>query len=325
MHPDMDTALDRANAAGRFRCLSAELKLRVINALVEYSWQTPLVRNYIDECMENLTSIRKERAETVKMRKSHVDMIAVLRSEMRAMFPKIKTVDATRMDTCSTSEEPLECLARTINDQTDDSDIEVADDNTDTASTIQADPAIRRISRSMSTRSSLGSRNGTLVIAMALDKASKDVKSAQISGSKKSTLAKVPGRPKSNAGYEHKIAKIKKLVERADGKILSLDEDFREADAQRLKKVGNDRFWNTYWWMESSGMPAFGMPNTSTAYAGYATGRIWVQGPTQDAISLMTTAGESDHFWQRKACEEGRTGLMSAEAWGYYETPDQVG
>lgn len=81
---------------------------------------------------------------------------------------------------------------------------------------------------------------------------------------------------------EKVMRKIEDAIERikeADEEIATLENDFREADCPRTRVLGIDRFWNRYYGFERNAMPYAGLPTSSTAYAEYANGRIWIQGP----------------------------------------------
>ena len=112
-----------------------------------------------------------------------------------------------------------------------------------------------------------------------------------------------------------------------DEKIIEFTNDLRETDCQRSKCLGRDRFCNRYWWFERNGMPFGGVPNTSTAEYGYASGRIWVQGPDDiDRVGLIDLDRDLQASYvqvfdmtmlERKEKEEGDTHLESADHWAY--------
>src|SRR5690606_26070997 len=99
---------------------------------------------------------------------------------------------------------------------------------------------------------------------------------------------KAPPPPKPNKSQQKyqkvlkDIAKLKQKIEAEEADIREIDGDLREADCARLKLMGVDRFYNRYWWFERNGMPFGGLPDSSTADSGYAMGRLWVQGPSEN-------------------------------------------
>lgn len=128
------------------------------------------------------------------------------------------------------------------------------------------------------------------------------------------------------------IQKKKEELKTCEANINELDDDLREANVQRSRLLGKDRFLNKYYWFEHNGMPFGGVPNSSTAEYGYANGRIWVQGPDEHEFQLnleepcLTQDRERFGFTipERKAKEEGDTHLSSAKEWGYYDDPGDV-
>lgn len=130
------------------------------------------------------------------------------------------------------------------------------------------------------------------------------------------------------------IQKKQEKINACEAQIAILDNDLREADCPRTRVLGKDRFWNRYYWFERNGMPYAGLPTSSTAEAGYANGRIWVQGPDQLEIQGYI---DMKPEWQeeykkefemtvpeRKKKEEGATSVFNAHQWGYYDDVESV-
>jgi hypothetical protein len=130
------------------------------------------------------------------------------------------------------------------------------------------------------------------------------------------------------------IEKEEQRVEEAEYHIANVDADLREADCPRTRVLGKDRFCNRYWWFERNAMPHGGLPDSSTYDAGYANGRIWVQGPDDMERLGYIDVPEQDkksyfaHFQmtpeERKKLEEGETQLHTANQWGFYDSPEEV-
>lgn len=130
------------------------------------------------------------------------------------------------------------------------------------------------------------------------------------------------------------IESHKDTVRECEDNIATCDRDLREANCQRTRVLGRDRFWNRYYWFERNGMPFAGLPNSSTAEYGYANARIWVQGPDemerQGFIDLdkeemdQYVAAHQLTVPERKKLEEGESNLQGATEWGYYDEPDSV-
>jgi hypothetical protein len=98
--------------------------------------------------------------------------------------------------------------------------------------------------------------------------------------------------------------------------------------------MGKDRFWNRYYWFERNGMPYGGLPDSSTASAGYANGCIWVQGPDElEREGYIDVPEDQQNEYkakfgitvpERKAKEEAGTSVFHARQWGYISNPAKV-
>lgn len=131
-----------------------------------------------------------------------------------------------------------------------------------------------------------------------------------------------------------KIEDAKELIKELEDEVATIENDLREADCPRTRCLGKDRFWNRYYWFERNAMPYAGLPDSSTAHAGYANGRLWVQGPDdlerRGFIELSEV--ENNQYRrafqmsvpERKMLEEGTTHVFTARQWGYYDDSDHL-
>lgn len=130
------------------------------------------------------------------------------------------------------------------------------------------------------------------------------------------------------------IEKKKEEIKKCEMSIAECENDLREANCQRTKLLGIDRFCNRYYWFERNGMPYAGLPNSSTAHYGYANGRVWVQGPEKADLDGLCNLPKDElerhkeQFsmtpWERKEKSEGSTRLVNAHQWGYYDDPEAI-
>jgi hypothetical protein len=130
------------------------------------------------------------------------------------------------------------------------------------------------------------------------------------------------------------IDKERERIEIADDAIAIVDEDLRQADCTRTRVLGKDRFCNRYYWFERNAMPHAGLPESSTADANYANGRLWVQGPDdQERIGFIDVSPEERTNYknsfkvtpaERKEQEEGPTQLHTAHQWGFIDEPEDL-
>lgn len=160
---------------------------------------------------------------------------------------------------------------------------------------------------------------------------------------KADAAAKLPKTSKQFQKVLKAIETVKSKIAKEEEKISSFDEDLRQADCARFKMMGRDKFWNKYWWFERNGMPFGGLPQSSTAEAGYANAMIWVQGPDpseregfliEEAGTKRAMDGDGDarmngvndgriSVLERQSLEENSTTLTSPTRYGYIETVEE--
>lgn len=130
------------------------------------------------------------------------------------------------------------------------------------------------------------------------------------------------------------IQGMKNKIKEVEDQIANIDEELRVAACQRTKLLGQDRFWNRYWWFERNGMPPANFADCSTSHLGYANGRLWVQGPDAIEREGFIDLSEDEQAiykanfgWtipERQVDEEGETHVVTAKQWGYYDDPGQL-
>jgi hypothetical protein len=150
----------------------------------------------------------------------------------------------------------------------------------------------------------------------------------------KETIKLPPGQSKQYAKLLKDIQKKQDLIKKCEDEIAVIENDLREADCPRTRVMGKDRFWNRYYWFERNGMPYAGLPDSSTASAGYANGCLWIQGPDElerEGYIDMPPAFQEEYkakfnmtVPERKALEEGKTSVFTAREWGYIAEPDHL-
>ncbi len=151
---------------------------------------------------------------------------------------------------------------------------------------------------------------------------------------KAEAAAKLPKQSKQFQRVLKDIQKKEDEIAECEREIAVIDNDLREADCPRTRVLGKDRFWNRYYWFERNGMPYGGLPDSSTASAGYANGCIWVQGPDdieREGYIDMIPEYQDEYKAKfdmtvpdRKKREEGATSVFNAGQWGYYADPEEM-
>lgn len=272
--------------------LNCDNKLLILEILIELCYNTPMARNYIDECSESIIQAKKDKQELVKTKKQYLEKIREIREEIRKLFPG----GIPRSEQSSPLEEQMD---EDIDDENDEMNENFDPDDQFVANVDDS------VVTTIKTRSRLGinKRRKTFEDELKVKPQPPDPKIL-----------------KQHEKLTQEIKKIKRQIQKVEEDMLISDINIREADAHRVRVLGYDRFWNKYWWLENNGMPYYGMPDSSTSYAGYATGRIWIQGPSPDIIEKF----RQDKILERKQIEEGETPLTSFNDWGYIDTPKKI-
>ena len=239
-----DKYATRKTAHAEYATLSSNTKIRILSLLVSVTVQSPLVKEYIDVCMADMTELRKSKTEAQRLRK---EAMALLH------------------------------------------DLESADKDQEGTSAVPNDKE-------------------------------------NVKNGKRKPIDSAMTNPKSKRFKQ--AEKLRNAVEEHTDQVTKCDDELREANCLRTKLLGQDRFGCRYWWFESNGMPYKGLPTSSTASAGYATGRVWVQGiPDEEREYILSVQSYPD--WpstvaNRKLLEEGQTSLNGSQDWGYYDAPESL-
>ena len=143
--------------------------------------------------------------------------------------------------------------------------------------------------------------------------------------------------PQQQKQYNKIIKEIQKkenVIKECEDEVAVIENDLREADCPRTRVLGKDRFWNRYYWFERNGMPYGGLPTSSTAWAEYANGCIWVQGPDDmeregyidgpEDVQAEYKARFRMTVSERKAREENGSSVFTARQWGYISEPEDL-
>lgn len=178
---------------------------------------------------------------------------------------------------------------------------------------------------------------GGRTLRRAQDRAAERKRKAELEQERKEkaeAAAKVPKQSKQFIKVLKDIQKKEEEIAKCEKEIAIIDNDLRENDCNRTRVLGKDRFWNRYYWFERNGMPYAGLPQSSTADAGYANGCVWVQGPDElerEGFIDMKEEWQNEYkakfnmtVPERKKLEEGPTSVFHAEHWGFYSEPEEI-
>ncbi|EER25212.1 hypothetical protein CPC735_018150 [Coccidioides posadasii C735 delta SOWgp] len=296
----LDAEPTRETAQEQYSTLNINLRIQALQIICMLTLETKAIKNYLEECSNQMTEFRKEKIELQRARKATLEELRKLHEERKELEPERPPSPAPEPEEIAESKVPgteEESEATSESDEEEES----------------------YIGRSL--------RGGA-------DRELERKRRQEEERLRKELAAKLPKGTKQYQRVLKKIEDLKAKVKAYEADIAVLDNDLREADCPRTRVLGKDRFWNRYYWFERNGMPYEGLPNSSTASAGYANGRIWVQGPDEiEREGFIDLPDELNRSYfkefgmtvaERKRAEEGPTSMLNAQEWGYYEDPDEL-
>ncbi|KAL2829168.1 ATP-utilizing chromatin assembly and remodelling N-terminal-domain-containing protein [Aspergillus cavernicola] len=295
----LDQEPTQETARMQYAVLDINLRVRGLQIICMLSLETKAIRNYLEECSNQMTEFRKEKIEYQKARKVSLEELRRLHQERKALQPEPEK-----------SPTPIPEL-----EAPEDTKMSGADEDSQVADSDAEGTPQRSLRRGM-------------------DRAMQRKRKLDEERERKEQLAKQPKGSKQYQRVLKKIEEQKAAVKTLEEKIGVVDNDLREADCPRTRCLGKDRFCNRYWWFERNAMPYEGLPNSSTAEAKYANGRLWVQGPDEmERLGFIDIPDDLKKQYQkqfhispaeRKKHEEGPTRLSRALEWGYYDEPEAI-
>ncbi|KAI0976427.1 ATP-utilizing chromatin assembly and remodelling N-terminal-domain-containing protein [Xylaria arbuscula] len=289
--------------------LDINLRISALQILCMLTMETKAVRAYMDDCAETMTGYRKEKIEWQRNRKQALEDLKVFNDQRKILLPDNMPP--------SPSVDSAEAV-KTNGDVKSAGNYDSPDDPSEDGNGSDEDGRPRR-----------GRRRGG-------DRAAERQRKREEQERKREAelAAKAPKQSKQFVKLLKDIRKKEDYIKTCEDEIAVIDNDLREADCGRTRVLGKDRFWNRYYWFERNGMPYAGLPNSSTAHAGYANGSIWVQGPDEierEGYIDMPEQYQDEYkakfkitVPERKKMEEGRTSVFNARQWGYYSEPGQL-
>ncbi|KAL8927438.1 MAG: hypothetical protein Q9208_002243 [Pyrenodesmia sp. 3 TL-2023] len=307
--PDQEATVE--TVISQYPLLDINTRVKILEILCMLSLETKAIRNYMEDCNNNMTEFRKERIDMQRKRKAAMEDLRLLHEERKDLQPESRTA--------SPIPELEEVEDSKLNGATED-EVE-AEDEDEVMDTEEEAPHQGRSLRRANDRAAQRQRR--------LEEEKLRKERAQADKAKKPS--------KQEKQFEKVLKKIeeaKEQIREYEEEVLVIENDLREADCPRTRVLGKDRFWNRYYWFERNAMPYAGLPDSSTAFAGYANGCVWVQGPDdmerQGFIELCDS--ENAQYFkafmmtvpERKMIEEGQTHCFNARQWGYYDDPDDL-
>ncbi|KIX03770.1 uncharacterized protein Z518_07323 [Rhinocladiella mackenziei CBS 650.93] len=296
---DADPTMDTARI--QYSTMDINLRAEALQIICLLFLETKTVKIFLEEMSNTMTHYRKIKIEHQRARKDALAKLKELQVQRRLLAPEPEK-----------SPSPMPELEEAVEaEKGEDGEVSIPDSEDE-------EPMVTRSLRRGSDRAAERKRKRE----EEQERKEKAAEAKQNKGSKE---------------YQKVLKQIEKerdRIETAEEQILIVDGDLREADCPRTRVLGKDRFCNRYWWFERNAMPHGGLPDSSTAEAEYANGRLWVQGPDdmeRQGFIEMCEADQNAYYRrfqmtpaERKKMEEGPTNLNSAKQWGFYDTAEEL-
>jgi hypothetical protein len=286
----------KENIKFQFKTMDINLRAAALQPITLLSATTETLKSFYETCSEDQTKVRKQKMEAQREKKVVQEAWAYKKRDRGGMEEEVKAAETTEA-----------AAAAAIADATMVGSSEPEDEPTTTTG--------------RGTRQSLKRKRGGELTAQEKErKATMDA--AKAAADKKRKVL---------AAQDRDIESLRTDLLRLEAQIVDHDADLREADVQRTRMLGKDRFCNRYYWFERNGQPFGGLPSSSTAEYGYSNGRLWVQGPdTMEREGFIELPENEQAAYkhkhgvtvpERRKIEEGPTSLRNAYEWGYYDDP----
>ncbi|KAI7492101.1 hypothetical protein KC357_g1334 [Hortaea werneckii] len=303
----MEMPATKDTAWEQFTQLDVNLRVSALQMITILSLSTPAVKEFLEHCSDDMTDVRKRKIEHQREKKAAMEELQNKDRERKILLPENMPASpsAEQMDVDQTPAEGDDTL------ETNEAGSSDAEDE---------EPSAGRSLRRGNDRKR---------------KREEEAAKREEERAKKAEAAKQQSKlSKEFKKLLNEIESLKKKIVDAEAKIEECDADLREANVQRTKVLGKDRYCNRYYWFERNGMPFAGLPRSSTASSGYANGRLWVQGPDQMEVEgfIDRTPEEQKEYRtrfnmtvpERRKREEGDTSLLDANEWGYIDDADRL-
>ncbi|RFU75627.1 ddt domain-containing [Trichoderma arundinaceum] len=295
------------NVQQQYAELDINHRVKALQIICMLTMETKAVRGYMEDCSETMTKYRKDKIEWQRQRKQATEELRQLNEQRKLLMPENEPSEETNGT-------PIK----------EEIDVKMVD--ADESIVSRDDEA--EDSQDESSRKKRRSRVLT-------DKKKKHEEEEKLKKAKEKALEKAkPQQSKQYIKLLKDIQKKEEIIKKCEEEVAIIENDLREADCPRTRVLGKDRFWNRYYWFERNGMPYAGLPDSSTAHAGYANGCIWVQGPDDlEREGYLELPADLQNEYkakfnvtvlERKAMEEGESSVFTAKQWGYISEPEDL-
>ena len=298
--------------------LDVNLRISALQMITIMSISTTAIKTFLETCSEDMTEVRKRKIEHQRERKQLIEELHAKEGERKVVYGRLVAGSGDEASKNGAVENGSAEPASTNSDVDDTMDTNASAESPDPDD--DEPPTSGRSLRRASDR-----------------KRKRDEEAAKREREKAEKLEAQKESSKDAKLHKKLVKEVEQLnarIKEHEDKINDCDADLREANVQRTKVLGKDRYCNRYYWFERNGQPFGGLPRSSTADYGYANGRIWVQGPDDmeaDGFINLPPNEQKEYrhrhgltVLERRKKEEGETSLLNAQEWGFYDAPSDL-
>lgn len=259
----------------RYSEMDVNLRVIALQIIVMLILETRTIRNFLDEKNLHMTESRKVKVEIQRSRKAVLEELRKMRDEKKELEPEEEHAKGDKKEKVQKSIEPDGIKNENEGAEKEQTpapleidEVKIYDADRGSSAMAETDDD----ERPQTTRSLRGGADRFL----------ERKRRAENERLRKEIAARLKEQqsPKGSKAYQRVMKKIEKENTKLDAfeaEIVAIDNELRETDCPRTRCLGRDRFWNRYFWFERNSMPFAGSPKSSTADAGYANARLWVQ------------------------------------------------
>lgn len=300
----------------RYYSLPFELKVAILAFLCDLSATSKAVHNALDTCEATLTEMRKEKIELKRQQKKLADQILAMSPEKRkplngSVPPQNGKAQKVLGELGGDGETPPESVGSEHGTEDLVTAAVAGMTMENTPSEVASDDNFASISmlEGLSTPARTGSRTPRTSLRF------KAQDQARVVKKKEEPRPLTKQEEEELRQYEEEAAKVDKNLD-------TLELEFRQyLLLSRMRPMGEDRFRCKVWWFD--GVGCMTLLDQDGQYL-YGTGKIFIQGPSEDDLSLIDAKAEVDPSIGKRRDEEEGDGLLGVGQWAWYETPEEV-
>ncbi|ODV83212.1 hypothetical protein CANARDRAFT_9788 [[Candida] arabinofermentans NRRL YB-2248] len=247
-----------------YKNMTADLRCKSLAIIMNLLLNGSIIRSYMDKCLEDSTSLRRERLEIIKELRQALEDGTNYQKEV---LDALKLIDTTAIKERLDQEEEEERLKS-----------EPKSSSSFTTTTL--------------TKSELEQKK----------KGGRPVQNSIPVEPTNLEKAVCQAHPEFLKMIKIRSEKLK-IIDELKLKKKELEKNLNEIDVQRVRYIGRDRLYNRYWWFEKNGLPNLSigknqndeddedddLDDDDSEYVEdtYLMGRLWIQGPGEEDRKLF--------------------------------------